>query len=351
MSTSTSHYDIGPTEVADARDVMQNESGLGIDYLLENSADARARMIANRGALEYEEWKELTDTVVESRRQGLSLLSELEAAGVTADADVAELVTKWQTADNVSEDAEVSVEYGHRSDEENVSFGLDGAPLPLFQKYWRIDRRFLEHSRRGPGGPLDMRMAAQLTRAVENTIEDTFLNGWDRPIDGYTMPGLLSHTDRNQVTGSNWHDDTNDDENIRSDILDMIEALENDEYDDGGYHLAISRQEGQRLRRVLDDFGGGNAGEGNMLQRIQEEFSDEIANVFVTKNVPAGEAVLYQPTRDVVQVGMAEDVQPVEWEAPDGSTVYIKILAAMNIQLASTADGQMGVAHVTGVDA
>ena len=349
MSSTQNVYDIGPTEVQSAQDVFRNQSGLGIDYLLENDDRERARMIANRGALEYEEWKALTDTVVGARRQSLNLLSALEGAGLSTDADIAELVTKWQTADHISEDAEISVEYGHRSDEEDITFGLDGAPLPLFQKYWRIDRRFLEHSRRGPGGPLDTRIAAQLTRAVENTIEDAFLNGWNRPIDGYEMFGFLNHPDTNPVTGSDWGDATAGHENARDDILDGIEALENDEYD-GPYHLGLARQEGQQLRRTLDDFGGGNTGEGNMLNRIQEEFSDEISSVFVTKNVPDGEALLYQPTPDVVQVGMAEDVQPVEWQAADGSTVYVKIMAAMNIQLASTAESQMGVAHLTGVD-
>lgn len=350
MSATSNPYDIGPTEAKPADQVLMNESGLGIDYLLENDASKRAAMIANRGALEYEEWKELTDTVVESRRQALNLVDQLEAAGLTTSADVAELVTKWQTADNISEDAEVSIEYGHRSDEDDVSFGLDGAPLPLYQKYWRIDRRFLEHSRRGPGGPLDTRMAAQLTRAVENTIENTFLNGWNRPIDGYTMDGLLNHTDRNQVTGSSWHDSTTDPEDVRDDILSSIEALENDEYDDGGYHLGINRTQAQRLRRLIADFAGGDVSNQNMLERIQEEFSDEISSVFVTKNIPDGEAVMYQPTQDVIQVGMAEDIQPVEWEAPDGSTVYVKIIGSMNIQLASTADEQMGVAHLTGLN-
>lgn len=350
MSATSNPYDVGPTEAKPADQVLMNESGLGIDYLLENDSEKRASLIANRGALEYEEWKELTDTVVESRREALNLVSQLEGAGLTTSADVAELVTKWQTADNVSEDAEVSIEYGHRSDEDDVSFGLDGAPLPLFQKYWRIDRRFLEHSRRGPGGPLDTRMAAQLTRAVENTIEDAFLSGWNRPIDGYTMDGLLNHGDRNQVSGSDWYDDSTDAEDVRTDILDTIEALENDEFDAGGYHLGISRQEGQRLRRLIADFAGGDVSNTNMLDRIQEEFSEEISNVFVTKNIPDGEAVMYQPTMDVVQVGMAEDIQPVEWEAPDGSTVYVKIIGAMNIQLASTADGQMGVAHLSGLN-
>lgn len=346
--SATNNYDIGPTDAPPANEVLLNESGLGIDYLLANESD-RAQLLRNRGALEYEEWEELTDTVVEARKQSLTLLDQLQGANLTVDADVAELVTKWQTVDNISDDAEVSVEYGHHSDEENVAFGLDGAPLPLYQKYWRIDRRFLEHSRRGPGGPLDTRMAAQITRAVQNTIEDTFLNGWDRPIDGYTMEGFLTHSDRNQVTGSDWYSDTDGADNVRGDLLDGIESLENDEFAEGGYHLGLSRSEGQRLRRLIADFGSGNPGDTNMLTRIQEEFSDEIGNVFVTKNIPDGEALLYQPTRDVVQVGTAEDIQPVEWEASDGSTVYIKLIAAMNLQLASTADGQMGVAHLTGL--
>lgn len=341
--------DIGPTTVESTRDVMLNQSGLGIDYLLENDSTVRAQMLANRGALEYEEWKELTDTVVEVRKQQLNLVSDLREAGLTRQADIAQLVTKWQTSDHISEDAEISVEYGHRSDEETVSFGLDGAPLPLYQKYWRIDRRFLENSRRGPGGPLNTRLAAQMTRAVSNTIEYSFLQGWNRPIDGYQMYGLMNHPKRNEHTGGDWTTTSDPQDVVRDDILDMIEMLEDDEFDDGGYWLYLSRSEWQRLRALIADFGGGNPGDVNMRDRIREEFSEEIDRVRVTKNIPDGEAVMFQPSRDVVEVGMAEDIQPVEWESADSSTVYVKIMAAMNIQLASTAEGQMGVVHATGL--
>lgn len=338
-------------EIKAAEQVMQNSGSLGYDYLMEQSDSGRAELLANRGALEYEEWKDLTDTVIEVREQQLNLVSDLRDAGLTNNATLAQLVTRWQTVDSISEEADIGMQYDRRGDEDDVTYGLDGAPLPIFQKPWRIDRRFLENSRQGPGGALDTTMVAQMTRAVSNTVENAFLNGWTRPVDGYEMYGFRNHPDRNMVSGSSWHDDTSDADDVRDDLLKMFTALENDEYDDGGYWLYLSRTEWQRLRKLLADFGGGFSGETNMRTRIQEEFDMELDRVRVTKNLPDGEAVMFVPSRDVVEVGLAEDIQPVQWESPSGGTVFMKLLGAMNLKLRSTAEGQMGVAHATGLNA
>jgi hypothetical protein len=59
--------------------------------------------------------------------------------------------------------------------------------------------------------------------------------------------------------------------------------------------------------------------------------------------------IAFQPRQDVVEVGIAEEIQPIEWESPSGWTLHYKIFGAMNLQLASTEEGQAGFAHVTGL--
>ena len=348
MSASTQNGG-SDAQIGAAQEMFANGGGLGFDYLMSN-AESRANFIVNESALEYEEWKDLSNAVIEQRQQQLNLVNDLRGAGLTEQESLATLVSRWQTATNISEDANVGLGLGEpKSDEESPGYGLDGVPLPVFYKDWQIDRRFLMASRNGPGGSLDTTVARQYTRALSNTIEYTILNGWARPVDGYEMYGFLNHPDRNTVTGSSWFDDTNDQQNIRNDLLAAVEALEDDYYDDGGNWLYLSRAVWQRLRALLDDFGSGNPGDTNMRTRISEEFDAEFSQIRVTKNIPDGDALVFQPSSDVVTLGVAEDVQPVQWESPSGASIWMRLLGAMNLKLRSTESGQMGVAHITGL--
>ena len=327
----------------------KNGGDLGFQYLMREHGEARDSFMANYGDLRYEEWKEINDRVIEVRKEALNLVADLRAAGLTTNEDIANLVTRWQTSGRMSEDADITMNPATDTNEEDPGgFGLAGAPMWMFQKDWRIDRRLLLASRNAGGMDIGRRASAGMTRAVASTIEYAMLNGISTPIDGYTMPGFLTHPDRNQVTGSGWADDDgNDADNVRADLLAAIERMENDEYDGGGYYLYLARREWQRLRRLLADFGGGFSGETNMRTRISEEFDTELGRVRVSKHIPDGQALMFQPSTDVVEVGIAEDIQPVQWEAPHGWVIFMKVLAAMNLKLASTQDGQMGVAHLT----
>lgn len=338
-------------EVQSAQQFVSNGGGArGFDYLMAN-AEERGNFIANESALEYEEWKDLSNAVIETRDQMLNLVADLRGAGLTSGESLASLVSRWQTIDDISEQADIGMGLGETGgDEESPGYGMDGVPLPVFSKPWRIDRRFLMASRQGPGGALDTTLARQMTRAVSNTVESAMLNGWARPVDGYQMYGFLNHPDRNTVSGDSWHNDSTDEEDIRNNLLSAVEKLEDDEYDDGGYWLYLNRVQNQRLRRLIADFGSGNPGDTNMRDRIAEEFDVEIDRIRVTKNVPDGEALLFAPDPDVVEVGIAEDIQPVEWESPSGSTIHMKVLGAMNLKLKSTQEGQMGVAHLSGLN-
>lgn len=341
----------GGSNVTGAQQLAADAQGdRGFQYLMAQSDDERAEILAD-GSLEYEEWKELTDTVVEVREEQLNLVGDLRAAGLVSQTSLATLVSRWQTASHISEEADISMNPETSTDEEDIQMGMDGVPLPVFHKDWRIDRRFLMASRNGPAEALDTTVPAQMTRAVSNTIENAFLNGWEGRVDGYQMHGFLNHPDRNQVTAPGGWDTGGgtDPDDIRNTLLNSIEALENDEFDNGDYYLYLNRRDYQLLRRTIADFAGGSPG-GNMRQRLEEEFDAELGQVRWTKNIPRGEAVMFEPSRDVVEVGVAEEIQPIEWESPSGWTLHMKIFGAMNLKLRSTASGQCGFVHITGID-
>lgn len=318
----------------------------GFNYLMANE-EQRAEFMANASSLQKDEWEQLSDTVISVRKQNLNLVNDLRSSGLTRPLDLSTLTSVWQTVDDVGDGAEVTMNPGTRTSTDDVQYKTDGVPLPVFHKDWFVDRRQLLASR-NQGQGLDTVIPSQMTRAVSQIIEDTFLNGWSADVDGYELYGFRNHPDRNTVTAPGaWADGTTDPEDIRQTFISIIEAMENDEFS-GPYNVYLSRSEWQTLRDQIAVFANGDTSGTNMRERIEDEFS-EINSLNVSAQIPAGEAIAYQPTTETVSVGVAEDIQPVEWRSNDGWRHHFKILGAMTLELKSTSSGQMGVAHATGL--
>ena len=323
---------------------------LGYQYLMgAQSAEERGEFMANNSSLEYEEWKQISDRVVEVRDHSLGIINDLRSMGLTKPLSLAVMTDEWQTVDQIDGEAQVDMNPGTATESSDVVYGRDGAPLPIVHMDWQIDRRQLDVSRANGTG-VDTLVASQLTRKVSERLEALAVDGWALGYDGYTMDGFRTFEARNQYTGSSWTDGTSDADDIRTDIIGLIEKLEDDEFNNGNYQLYLSKPQYRALRNTIADFGGGATGDKNMRQRIKDEF-DEIGSINQVNEayLPAGEAFMFEPSPDVVELGVAEDVQPVEWETPSGWTTKMKIFAAMNVELKSTADNQCGIVHATGL--
>lgn len=330
-----------------AQSFVENTGGgdKGFQYLMSN-AEGRAKLMAN-ASLQKDEWEDLQSTVIENRNQPLSLVNSLREDGLTRSMDLSTMTSIWQKVSEIPDGAQVTMNPGTRTDTDDVTYSTDGAPLPVIHMDWHIDRRMLLVSR-NQGQGLDTVVPAQLTRHVMQKLENLVVNGWSTSVDGRTMLGLTNHGSRNTVTGSDWDDDTTDADDIRDDVLDGFTALENDEYEPP-YDLWLSRYQWQVLRKTIADFGSGNPGDQNMRERLMDEFDFELRNIRVSPEIADGEYVMLKPVQDVITLGVAEDVQAIEWREPDGWTHHFKVMAAMNVELKDTEEGQMGVAHATGL--
>lgn len=344
MSASNS-----PTVQAAQKFAQEDGGDLGYEYLMLNDAEARAEFKANNSSLEYEEWKQISDRIIEVRDHSLGVVDDLRAQGLTKSLSLAVMTDEWQTVDQIDGDAQVDMNPGVATEGSNVVYGRDGAPLPVIHMDWQIDRRQLDVSRQNGTG-VDTLVASQLTRKVAERLEAMAFQGWQVGYDGYTMDGFRTFGARNTYTGTSWTDGTTDAGDIRDDHIAMIEALEDDEFK-GPYRFYYSKPQYRRLRSTIADFGSGNPGDQNMRERLEDEFGVEIESMRMVNEayLPAGEAVAYEASPDVVELGVAEDIQPVEWETPSGWTQKMKIFAAMNFEFKSTADDQCGIVHATGL--
>ena len=316
------------------------------EWLSANSDEKRAELMVN-SSLGYDDWKRISDTVVETREQSLGLVNEVMNLGLTKDLDLGVMVDTWQTLDNI-DGGEMTMNPGTTTGQADNEYGQDGAPVPVAHMDWHIDRRQLLASQRGSGSALDVTALSQIAREVNSRFEDAFTNGWNVDVGGHEMQGFTNHPDRNQVSApGDFGDDTTDADDIRTTFLRIIEALEDDEYDPNDVRVWSHRNQWQEMRSTIADFGSGNPGDANMRGRIQDEFP-EIGDMNVTPALSDGEMVAYVPLRETVEAGVANEVDTIEWDAPHGFTHHFKVWGAMNLELKSQENGQMGVVHVTG---
>ena len=65
--------------------------------------------------------------------------------------------------------------------------------------------------------------------------------------------------------------------------------------------------------------------------------------------ITAGQAVLVQMSRDVVDVAVGQDTIPVEWDTKGGLVTRWKVLTAKVPRVKADSGGKSGLAHISGI--
>jgi len=300
---------------------------------------------ANDTGLRDDEWESVDNELVQVAQERLSIVDTLMELDLTRSLSLGTLVDTWE---NVSEfgDAEVGMSAEAPATEDGIQYGGDGVPVPVIKKGFRIGRRQLLASReRGQSVQTDSVTAA--TRTVTERLENLFAYGWNRDVDGYSLPGFMTHpkVDSASVPGA-WDTDT---QNVRPTIKNMISALDVDNDfgpGDTGYYLHLPASKNRIISDEIDPHGTGDL---NLRQRIVDDFSNEIAGIRRTAALNEDEAFMYKPTSETVKVGMAADLQALEWESGSGMTTHVNVFAAMAPEIRSDVNGNVGVVKVTGI--
>ena len=327
---------------------LEREKMFKGDPVLDMPPEYTSNGLAGNSALRKDEWIQLDDRLYEIAERELRAVEDLRAAGLTIDTDLSTLTYEWETQDNFG-DPEIDMGAEARGRDEEVSFTLHGVPLPIVHKSWHINFRKLGASRTR-GAPLDVTLLAQATRSVSEGLEDMLFNGWDSQFAGREVHGYRTYPDRNTFTGEDWTDRDPDTGTthfeIRDDIIDMIEEMEEDNKFPGntGYWLYLAREQYQELRRR----DTGTSRERGLFQRLREEFGGEV-DFRRADYLPNGEAVMLHPTDETVELAVASDFQNVEWSSHQDFTTHMKVMASMTPVLKSDDAGQCGIVHVDGL--
>lgn len=326
-------------------DAVSGAFGVGMDFFMANEEE-RTEIIANAVTLEKDEWETLSDRMVQLYRSNLVGIQDLRNAGLTRGISLATQVDLWQQLTDFT-DAEMTMDGETRSEEDSTTYDTKGVPVPITHKDFRISERTLRTSRR-MGNDLRTDDVANATRQVSEMLELTLFTGWSPSLsdsngDSYTLYGYTNHPDRNTPTAAgDWGTATN----IRDDIVSMLDALDNDNRTGGGFWLYIAPPQWRQFRSTIDPDGDGNL---TVRQRVMEEFDMELGAVRRAEYLSDGNAVMVDPSPDVVELAVAEDIQTIEWQSGSGMTNNYKVMASMAPEIKSDADGKSGIVHMTGI--
>jgi len=327
--------------------------GYGWDYFNADK-ETKKQMAANRLAsndstLERDEYETLSDRIITSFKDELVGIEDLQDRGLTRNISLATQVDLWQTLSEVTE-AEVTMDGEAQADNDRVEYETQGTPVPIVHKDYRIPERELQTSRQ-MNNDLRTDNAGEVARVVARRMEQLLFQGWNPSVDtergdsfqlyGYTNPEVSD-----PVSGSDFGTAGN----IRDVFVESINTLDDNNQTPAGdgYITYLSKRQYQQFRSAIDPDGDGNL---TVRERVMDEFDRELDMVRPVPDyvLPDGEGVMLNPTEDVVELALAEDIQTIEWTSGSGMTNFYKVMMAGAPELKTDFTGRVGVAHITGI--
>ena len=309
-----------------------------------NEATERQHIRQN-AALPPDSWEARDDAVYGTMDRTMVLVNALRNAGLTyGNVTLDAKIDTWGLVDDRgSADVRMDPETEHR--ESSVTFDGDGAPIPVIQDGYSIGFRDNPYDDGRMPQSLDQAQDEVVTRHISETVEEMFVNGSQFGIstgpdgEGYTLYGMTDHpATAKGTTSADW---TTDSTVARDDVRAMRAVLKRDRNfnpSGGGYWLAL----GSDYYDTLDDLAGTD---GNQTVRDRIESLASINRIIESEFLAPKSALMFRPTRDVIEVGVAADLTPVQWE--DAYRSYRDVIAGMYPRIKQTPDGENGIVYYT----
>lgn len=288
--------------------------------------------------LRKDEWEQLDTAIVDIARKRLVAVGDLESRGLVHNLrNIGVTISQYEQQSDMTA-ADVDMDGQTAGEEDRVTFTLISVPIPVVHKNFRLGNRVLAASRT-IGEGLDLTQATVAARRVSDKLEELVYDGSTAiVVNGNALYGYTTATNRNTVSGSDWGTIGN----IITDIESAVAANEADSYY-GPYVLYVATVQYGQLRAVYTD-GTGETAHDRILRTYPM-----ISDIKPGDQLTAGEAILIQMERDVVDLAKALDLSTVEWTNNAGFTTHFKVWAVMAPRVKDTSTGQSGICHVTGI--
>lgn len=315
-----------------------NKNGHPVDprgNLMVNSRALQSNAFLNR-----EEWEQLDSAVFEMGKLRLNAFQDVVSAGLTKRSSLSVWHSKWRVAsERVA--ADVSMDFRSRLNQDRTDKKTYGVPLPIFSAMYSLGRRELLTARAN-GQQLETFEAEEAAAAVAEKAEDVLINGETGVvIAGNSIPGYRTLAARDTATAAAYGGgDFGTISNIYPTFTGMLAALAAKRYY-GPFKCYIHNTQYHEMLDVFSDGSGQTALERVLsLPQVQ---SVEINDLMTT----AGDLLMIQMSRNVVDIEMALSLENRRWEAPDGSAMFFVVLMSAVPRLKTDYAGNAGIAHAT----
>lgn len=338
---------------------QQNSAQMGVAKEFEWSPYARQMAMANKqrqrqirtnavrtnASLPENTWTSVDDAVYDTRDATLKIVNHLRAQGLVENISVDTKFDTWNQKDGHGT-ATIGMDPETEDAESSVSFGMEGVPVPMVWDEFSVGfRETVNPQGQNPvNASISTLEASNSSRLVNETIENLIWNGWGQTIydqsNPYNLWGFTNHPKVNTGTFSaDWAADSSV---IRSDVRQMRRVIKKENgFKPGnvGYWTYFSED----YFDELDDVDA--KGSGDMLVRDRVENLSNINRIEETEFLPPKSAVMFRPTRDVIDLGVGMDLTPLQWEGPLRDSWMN--LACIYPRIKTTKQGECGAAFFT----
>jgi hypothetical protein len=315
----------------------------------------RQREIASPGnfnanaTLRKDEWLTLDLELLESFRERLTVVDDLRAKGLVHNVGgLGVIISEWENASEITDAAiDMTGEPPGTGQKDRQEFGLNGVPIPVIHKEFDIGERVLMASRTR-GASLDVTTGLEASRSCARTVESMFVNGVSGALGAsnsagntYLIYGFTNFPNRVQYTTlSDWSDSATTQETILSEILQMVQTMEEDQRRFGPFGLYIPAD---CSFQFYDDYKAES--DKTLMQRVLED--PRIEFVKVADTLAAGNVLLIQLDKSTVDIAEASPESNIQWASGSGWTNHFQTFAALAPRIKTDFDGRCGVLHGT----
>ena len=303
-----------------------------------NGEPIRAERLVANATLRKDDWVQIDQQVIGPFLQRLTIVEDMRAAGLIHNlGNLGVLHSEWETQSEMT-DASATMDGESQGEMDNVAFGLNGVPIPVIQKPWKIGDRALQASRNN-GGALDTANGAAASRSIARTLEGMVFNGLNIPGGQYKIHGLNNFPGRATFEIADWSDTANvTPEDIYADIRGMIayQKVNNRVYGPFSFYIPPEYE-----ARFFEDFKANS--DKTLMSRVLED--SDIDRIRTADSQTAGNVSMVQLTSDVLDLASAADLTTVQWQSGSGWTHWFQSFCAMAPRLKADFDGRSGILH------
>lgn len=293
--------------------------------------------VRNNALLPEDATRLLTDEIINVARRRPKLAMAIRSAGLTRDAgNMGNFTIVWQKWDD-QEAAQVGMDPQVMAPYDQPGFSLDGAPIPVIYKDFRFsERQLLAHANQGI--PLDETNATRAAELVADAEEALVVNGTNGPTwGGYTAYGATNHPSRITETTAL---DFGTVSNIQTAFNNVFAgAVAKNKF--GPFAVQVSPN--QFAEMLVNQSSIDRTELSRMLEMPY------VASIEQNQFLADGSAIFVELRASTVQLAIAEDMRPIQWEYPGGFSTGVRVFESVVPMWKVDAANQLGVVHKTAI--